>query len=235
MLTIKSTTFCPYRFLYEEEGRFLPPTDAELAANNASLAADGTAWYGCVLGQCVASGKRVDLVDGVASPDDCCRLCSQRYEGSAAANASVPCNAWTHCEREEGCAWAGSKDNPTQLRLAKGQCQLQWQEISDINAGVPLFVAVSAQPPRHCRACCHLCTCCSCTAAVLLLPPFCLTSKCHACHPVHGLLQTKGEQSEFQCGSPVSFWAPDLPGFKKLPGRGTFLYGRWVPSQHAEV
>ncbi|KAI7845918.1 hypothetical protein COHA_000464 [Chlorella ohadii] len=166
-------------FLYEEEGRFLPPTDAELAANNASLAANGTAWYGCVLGQCVASGKRVDLVDGVASPDDCCRLCSQRYEGSAAANASVPCNAWTHCEREEGCAWAGSKDNPTQLRLAKGQCQLQWQEISDINAGVPLFVAA------------------------------------------------KGEQSEFQCGSPVSFWAPDLPGFKRLPGRGTFLYGRY--------
>ena len=82
------------------------------------------------------------LVDGVATPEDCCRLCSQQYEGSAAANASVPCNAWNHCGRDEGCVWAGSKDKPTPLRLVKGQCELRFQELSDINAGSPFFVEV---------------------------------------------------------------------------------------------
>lgn len=94
------------------------------------------------------------LVDGVATPEDCCRLCSQQYEGSAAANASVPCNAWNHCGRDEGCAWAGSTDNPTPLRLAKGQCQLKFQELSDVNAGSPLFVEVGVCQPLlpHTRA-----------------------------------------------------------------------------------
>lgn len=165
-----SPPYCPCRFLYESEGRFLPPTEAELAANSASLAANGTAWYGCVLGQCVASGKQVALEDGVASPEDCCRLCSQRYEGSAIANASVPCNAWNHCDRDEGCAWAGSKDNPTPLRLTKGQCELRWQEISDIHSGLPLFVmvrgkfaagatrAASVAATMGCIRCCFHCS-----------------------------------------------------------------------------
>lgn len=52
--------------------------------------------------------------------------------------------------------------------------------------------------------------------------------RCSTQLPALILPQAKGGQSEFQCGSPVSFWTPDLPGFKQKPGRGTFLYGRWV-------
>lgn len=39
-------------------------------------------------------------------------------------------------------------------------------------------------------------------------------------------VQAKGNASEFSCGAPLSFWAPDIPGFSKLPGRGLFLYGQ---------
>lgn len=71
------------------------PTEAELAANNASLAQGGPAWWGCASAQCVASGADVAVLDDVASPDACCRACAERYEGTPAAKATgQPCNAW---------------------------------------------------------------------------------------------------------------------------------------------
>ena len=39
-------------------------------------------------------------------------------------------------------------------------------------------------------------------------------------------MQAKGNASEFSCGAPLSFWAPEVPGFTKMPGRGLFLYGQ---------
>lgn len=82
-------------FLYENESAVQPPTEAELAANTASLAENGTAWWGCAGGQCVASGADVAVLDNVPSAEACCRACAARYDGTPAAKqADQACNAW---------------------------------------------------------------------------------------------------------------------------------------------
>ena len=71
------------------------PTAAELAANNASLAANGTAWWGCASGRCMASGADVAVLDDVRSPEACCRACAARYDGTPVAQQTgQACNAW---------------------------------------------------------------------------------------------------------------------------------------------
>ena len=54
-----------------------------------------------------------------------------------------------------------------------------------------------------------------CTALHIGLPSYLIAS-----------LQAKGNASEFSCGSPLSFFSPELPSFTKMPGRGLFLYGQ---------
>lgn len=81
-------------FLYESEAAVQVPTEAELAANDASLAANGTAWWGCASGQCVASGADVAVLDNVASPEACCRACAARLGGTPAAAEGQACNVW---------------------------------------------------------------------------------------------------------------------------------------------
>lgn len=71
------------------------PTAAELEANAASLAENGTAWWGCASSQCVASGADVAVLDNIASPEACCRACAALFEGTPAAEKTgQPCNAW---------------------------------------------------------------------------------------------------------------------------------------------
>ncbi len=82
-------------FLYEREATVQVATEADLAANAVSLADNGTAWWGCASGQCVASGADVAVMDGMPSAEACCRACAARYDGSPAAlQTGQPCNAW---------------------------------------------------------------------------------------------------------------------------------------------
>lgn len=82
-------------FLYEREATVQAPTEADMAANTASLAQNGTAWWGCASSQCVASGADVAVLDDVASAEACCRACAARFEGTPVANQTgQPCNAW---------------------------------------------------------------------------------------------------------------------------------------------
>lgn len=71
------------------------PTAAEMEANRASLEQNGTAWWGCASARCVASGADVAVLDGVASPEACCRACAARFDGTPVAQQTgQPCNAW---------------------------------------------------------------------------------------------------------------------------------------------
>ncbi|PRW57729.1 Serine threonine- kinase CTR1 [Chlorella sorokiniana] len=167
-------------FLYEHEATVQAPTAAEMAANEASLAENGTAWWGCASAQCVASGADVAVLDNVASAEDCCHACAERLDGTPTAiQTGQPCNAWNYCDKPDGCSFAGSSVSPAPLRLSYRQCQLRYAFLSNITYGAPLIVGA------------------------------------------------KGNASEFTCGAPLSFAAPDLPGFTRMPGRGLFLYGNY--------
>lgn len=87
--------------LYNNEGKVLLPADAELANSSA------TDWRGCFFGESVVmEGKVTAVVDGVASPEECCRKCrAAQVEASASSGggggeASV-CNVWNYCDRDQ--------------------------------------------------------------------------------------------------------------------------------------
>lgn len=62
----------------------VPPTPAQLAAANGSLAANGTGQAGCVVApNALLSGVVVETLDSVASPEACCAACQQRGWGPA--------------------------------------------------------------------------------------------------------------------------------------------------------
>ena len=89
-------------YVHAEDATVAAPADAELAAgagtaSTAGALANGTAWLGCVSGAgLLMDGEVAGVVEGVASPEDCCRRC--RALGGAA------CNAWSWCGgRHEAC------------------------------------------------------------------------------------------------------------------------------------
>jgi len=72
------------------------------SGNTSTLPADGgdgansTEWLGCIVApQAVMGGKVVALLDGVQTPEECCRACRQWPDGG--------CNVFNTCQRLEGC------------------------------------------------------------------------------------------------------------------------------------
>lgn len=79
--------------LMATDGTVIEPTPAELEA-----AAEGNAtrpWLGCIVAQAVMSGRIVEMLDGVASAEDCCRR----------TRANEKANLYNYCpaNRTEAC------------------------------------------------------------------------------------------------------------------------------------
>ncbi|KAI7836687.1 hypothetical protein COHA_009463 [Chlorella ohadii] len=140
----------PY-FLYDHEVQILPPTPAQIAANNGSLAANGTGELGCAVAEnALMFGTVVATLDGVDSPAACCAACQRLGWGPAGAGfVDAPnvtgCNAYNLCTRPGGCSsFEGflleDSAKPVSVRLEQGQCELRWLEISSISLGTPLVV-----------------------------------------------------------------------------------------------
>lgn len=84
-------------WIYADEGEVIEPTAEELAA---AAANPERGWYGCVLARnALLVGQVLTTLSGVATPEECCRECKQ-WE---AADGSLYCNAWNHCNRPGGC------------------------------------------------------------------------------------------------------------------------------------
>jgi hypothetical protein len=76
--------------------------EGQLSPNGLAVSKDNP-WLGCMTADgALMDGKVVALRDGVASPEDCCRLC----RGLEDAGGGV-CNVWNYCSREGGCRWGG--------------------------------------------------------------------------------------------------------------------------------
>lgn len=81
--------------LGDADGTVIEPTAAELAVA-ASASANGTAWLGCVVSKpgALMAGSIVAVLEGVPSPEACCRACR---------NSSATANVWNYCGRQGGC------------------------------------------------------------------------------------------------------------------------------------
>lgn len=136
-----------------------------------------------------------------------------------------------------------------ELLRSAGRLLLCWQLFQPVTAApeppaVPAALHLPVQYNRWCPADCggewagsmH-CTA-QADAAARVAGRFCAATRCDSlnqrrnyghppCPPaLLSTLQAKGNASEFVCGAPLSFAAPDIPGFTKMPGRGMFLYGQ---------
>jgi len=66
-----------------------PPADGSAAVNS-------TEWLGCIVApHAVMGGKVVALLDGVQTPEECCRACRQWPDSG--------CNVFNTCQQLEGC------------------------------------------------------------------------------------------------------------------------------------
>ena len=129
-----------YRYnhlLYADEAEFVPPSDAEMAA--AAPAATGNsstsdAYHGCAVAKgALWAGNVTGLLQGVASPIDCCRECHARL--GPATNGTQPCNLWHYCPANQkgSCIYRLIDRNDTaeadtslqrNYTLQPGQCEL---------------------------------------------------------------------------------------------------------------
>lgn len=110
----------PHAFSFVQTGSYLlydegvvTPADIPAPSNttgapsaaNATTASPGNStapWLGCVLANVPAlmDGTVLATLDGIASPEACCRECQARVPA---------CNVWNACFKHEGCRWAAKK------------------------------------------------------------------------------------------------------------------------------
>lgn len=59
------------------------------------------------------------MIDGVPSPEACCRECAARN----AASAARVCTAFNHCGQPGGCSYTDLRDESQSMVLSQGQCE----------------------------------------------------------------------------------------------------------------
>lgn len=90
--------------LMDWEGAVLLPSADDLAAASSSEASNRSAisnatapWLGCIVAPgALLGGDVVGVLNGVATPEQCCHACRAD---------SQPCNVWNHCGLVDGCRW----------------------------------------------------------------------------------------------------------------------------------
>lgn len=109
------------------------PTAAAPSAGGAiasNVTTDAT-WLGCILATmpAVMNGDILTTLDGIASPEACCRECRARAPN---------CTVWNGCfNSEEICRY---KDQSQEIVLRPGQCELRKQELASPERGGPPWV-----------------------------------------------------------------------------------------------
>ncbi|PRW45638.1 serine threonine- kinase receptor R831 [Chlorella sorokiniana] len=114
------------------EGNVLLPSASELSAGDAALSAPD-AWKGCIWGgNAIYDGQVVDTLDGVASPEACCRACHARQ---------ARCNVWNWCDPAVAvkgtCFYQDTTLTRETVVLNASQCQLRYQELAAPEVGTP--------------------------------------------------------------------------------------------------
>lgn len=87
-------------YLFVGDATVLLPSMAEQEAALASTGqewANSTTWLGCIVSDAaLMAGDTVAELRRLQTAEECCRACRE-MEGQ--------CNAWTFCNRTEGCRW----------------------------------------------------------------------------------------------------------------------------------
>lgn len=122
-------------WLTTAEGTVVLPTDAELAAADASLS-NATTWKGCIWGNNVVyEGQVLSVLEGFESAEACCRACK--------ADASSLCNVWNWCDPAAStngtCSYDDTDLNHERVSLNASQCE--WS--------LPARVAAVEAAPRR--------------------------------------------------------------------------------------
>ena len=157
-----------------QDSSYLHVGDAEVvglpdaSSQEDDAAGNGTDWLGCIVApQALMAGVVLEVLDGVATVEECCRACRTLYA----------CNVWNLCQELGGCRCAAGvrcalvrwlahphhlpsphwaccpttrnscsyKDQSTEVSLQPGQCELRQQPLVQPGLGWPPAVLSKGQ------------------------------------------------------------------------------------------
>lgn len=190
--------------LAASEGAVIEANASELAV--AAAAPSNTSWLGCIFANnTIMAGAVVGRVEGLPSPEACCRAC----------RADAGCDVWTFCGQPGGCSFVRE---PRRVELQEGECE--WGRRGALASDVWLL-----SPP--------LAAACSCLPVCPNPPPalplaagelrFNSIATAAGGWPPNVLAKNAG--AGFVGGAPLAAYTGELPGFDRLPGRHGFDVG----------
>ncbi|KAI7838770.1 hypothetical protein COHA_007387 [Chlorella ohadii] len=130
-------------FMFADAAQQDQPSDEEIRATGAD-APDSLAYKGCHVGaNALYRGDVVATLDGVPSPQACCRECTAF---NIKAGRRV-CTVFNYCGQRDGCLYAG-KQRGQNVTLALRQCELRLQPLSNaLNSLPPALLASGPDVP----------------------------------------------------------------------------------------
>lgn len=189
--------------LYDADGAVVGVPEGELSDAAVSIPANSSTYLGCIEGAaCIMDGVVVGRLDGVPTPEECCRRCR-----ASLADGGGQCNVWTHCgvDRQGGCRWAGG---------GMGGGVLCLQPAARPHAPCPALsqharTGTALSPPRRCRYESGGIK----RQFVSLAPSQCELRFQELAAVTYGwpaALIAKGDGVPFTCGAPLMVWGPEV-------------------------